>query len=167
MMIRAAVVEDCRPEAEALVRALESLATPDDTVHAEIYSSGEEFLEAAAEKTFDVVFLDIQLEGLSGMEVAERVRAADKRTLIVFLTQTADFMSAGYKVRAFRYLLKPVPAEQLRECMTSARDELASAADGVILLGSGLQQVLIPADEVVCIRAAGNYVHVHTNGGKL
>lgn len=109
----------------------------------------------------------MQLEGLSGMEVAARLRETDRQALIVFLTQTADYLTAGCTVRAFRYLLKPVRAELLQECFTSAREELSSTADGSIVLGSGLQQILVAPNDIICIRASGNYVHVLTTGGKL
>lgn len=47
MMIRTAVVEDCRPEAEALLGDLSAPTAPGDSLHTEIFASGEEFLEAA------------------------------------------------------------------------------------------------------------------------
>lgn len=56
----------------------------------------------------DVVFLDIQLPGITGMEVAHRIRAMDQNVTLIFITNLSGYAVEGYAVQAYDYILKPV-----------------------------------------------------------
>ena len=80
-----------------------------------LFASGEEFLKSWQEAHFDVVLLDIQMPDMDGMSVARRLRETDGQTGIFFVTGYEDYLVQGYEVEAFRYLIKPVSDEKLRE----------------------------------------------------
>lgn len=77
----------------------------------DIFHSGEELLRC--EKRYDIYFLDIELGGLNGVEVAERIREKDIQSCIVFVTNYEDFYRRAFAVHAFEYILKPIEASQL------------------------------------------------------
>jgi len=59
-------------------------------------------------KQFDVVFLDIEMPGLSGLETGQKIREIDSDVMIVFITSHHDFMSDSFKIETFDYLTKPL-----------------------------------------------------------
>lgn len=87
------------------------------------FSSGEgllRWLESHAGE-LDLVFLDMEMGELDGMETARRLRALDVGLQLVFVTGYADHVFDGYSVGALGYLLKPPGAEQLEEVLDRAQ----------------------------------------------
>lgn len=85
------------------------------------FGSAESFWFAYEEQSdFDILFLDIQMAGMDGMELARKVRERDKDAVIVFATGVADYLEEGYEVEALYYLLKPLSAEKVEKCMEKA-----------------------------------------------
>lgn len=78
------------------------------------YPSAEAFLFAYEDRsTVDVLFLDIEMEGMSGVELARRLRQMRAGLQIVFLTGYMEYIAEGYDVEALHYLIKPVTGEKL------------------------------------------------------
>ncbi|MCI8669538.1 MAG: response regulator transcription factor [Lachnospiraceae bacterium] len=81
----------------------------------ELYSfhSGEELLDRYSEVYFNILFLDVEMEELSGIGVAEKIREQDENVVIIFVTAYEDFALEAFRVSAFQYLVKPVNYEKL------------------------------------------------------
>lgn len=77
------------------------------------YEKGETFLANAENEHFDLVFLDIFMNGISGIETAYKLRTFDKDCILVFTTISTDYALDGFRVRAFQYLVKPYSNEEL------------------------------------------------------
>ena len=71
-----------------------------------LYETGDALL--AAGKQFDIVFLDIQMEGTDGIETAKRLRQRDEDTILIFITGIREYVFQAFDVAAFHYLLKPI-----------------------------------------------------------
>lgn len=82
------------------------------------YAGGAELVCAHQEKRFDLIVLDMLMPGMNGIETAEKIRAFDEKTPIVFATTTEDFALQSYRVLAFDYLLKPVTAQAMEQCLS-------------------------------------------------
>ena len=85
MKLRTAIVEDRKPDAERLEQLLKK-AFENENISCSCFASGDEFLRAGWREGYQVVFLDICMEGTNGIETAQRLRAADPDLLIVFVT---------------------------------------------------------------------------------
>lgn len=89
------------------------------------YSSGEELLELR--EPFDVIFLDIDMSGMDGIETAKEMRSYDKNVKIIYVTNFTDYENLAFSVHAFGYLNKPIKREeiykQLDEVITYTRDK--------------------------------------------
>ena len=73
----------------------------------DVYPSGKEMLHAAdVSMQYDIIFLDINMEEMDGLETARRIRQASAKVHIVFVTAYITYALEGYKVNAARYLLK-------------------------------------------------------------
>lgn len=94
---------------------------------AECFLSPSELLEKYdAGKRYDVVFLDILMSPLNGVELARKIRSYDQHAILIFLTSCLEYAPEGYEVNAFRYLLKPVTKEDISSVIREVRKELES-----------------------------------------
>ena len=125
-IMRIAYCED-EPAQAALVRDMVMQWAESCKITAEVilYESAEELLFKNETFPYDVVFLDIAMRQMNGVELARAIRQKDKNLPIAFLTADRTFAIEGYEVHAVRYLLKPVTAEKLGSLL----DELLEAAE--------------------------------------
>lgn len=76
----------------------------------------------------DLLFLDVEMEEVSGMEAAQQIRDFDRKLIIVFITGYPDFVFDGYRVQALDYLLKPADDTRLREVLHRVRNALTASS---------------------------------------
>ncbi|MBD5458767.1 MAG: response regulator transcription factor [Lachnospiraceae bacterium] len=82
------------------------------------FVSGEDFLLQCENRVkYDIVFMDISMEELDGMQTAQQIRAFHSDTDIVFVTAFLDYALEGYKVNAVRYIMKNTLDGAVAECM--------------------------------------------------
>lgn len=95
------------------------------------FSSGEGLLRWMEKHTgeLDLIFLDMEMGELDGIETAQKLRAADEGLQLVFVTAYADRVFDGYRVGALGYLMKPARAEQL--------DDILARANAALCLDTG------------------------------
>lgn len=109
-----AVTDDLPEEREKIIRILSEYAA---SAHMELsvseYSGAEEFMEDYRPLRYSAVFLDIYMEGMSGIDAAREIRETDKDTIIVFLTTSEDHMPDAFRLHAYDYIVKPVRREDL------------------------------------------------------
>lgn len=82
------------------------------------YSSGEELLKAR--ENFDVIFLDIDMSGIDGIETARQIRNTDKDVKVIYLTSFTDYVNLAFSVHAFGYLNKPIKKEEIYKQLDEA-----------------------------------------------
>jgi len=111
--VRIALIDDDRAQIEALSRLV--LAEVSNSGYPaskiEAFDSGEAFLAKWQPGAYDIMILDIFMDGLSGVDVARKIREADDTVRLVFCTTSNEFASESYEVNAQYYLHKPVTQE--------------------------------------------------------
>ena len=127
------------------------------------FDSSAEFAEKGGD--YDIVFLDIEMPQLSGMEVASRIREKNEDNLIIFLTSHTEFMPDAFKVKAFRFLNKPVNPESLDEAVSCAEKELLK--NGRVIVKDHSSVTIIKYNDIVCIEAFGDGTYIHTKNDVL
>ena len=170
-MTRVLIVDDETPARDKLRRWLAE--QPDLQLVGEAADglSAAQAIEALAP---DWVFLDIQMPGLSGLEVAAQFDP-ESAPLLVFVTAFDEHAIKAFELNAVDYLLKPYDRDRLRKTLDRLRGRGAGASPAAVraarsqtgtsqrLLvpaGEGLQ--LIATDSIHWLEADDNYVHVHT-----
>lgn len=123
------------------------------------YSSGVEFLKE--EKVFDIVFMDIEMPGLSGLETAEKYREYCPGGILIFLTAFEEYIKQGYKVNAFRYLGKHDGIEEFSEAVKSALSVLQEKKKVKLQLVNG-GEIYLSLEDIVYVEAQVRLVMVHT-----
>ena len=125
------------------------------------YKSAEELLfENTEGYPFDLLILDIDMQGMSGMELARKIRAKDAGIPILFLTNKREYVFEGYEVQALRYLLKPMSEEKLfpllNEVCAAAREEMQS-----LIVSVDGEHCKIAVSDILYLEADGHYVKIH------
>ncbi len=83
------------------------------------YETGEELL--AEGKKFDVLFLDIQMEGMNGIDTARALREKQEDMVVIFITGVKEYVFEAFDVSAFHYLLKPVEEKKFSEVLNGQK----------------------------------------------
>ena len=125
------------------------------------YTSGEAFLENWPSKSYDLIFLDILMEGISGIEVARKIRETDSECLLIFISSSKEYALQGFEVRAFDYLLKPLSEERFQKTMDLCQNELAKHIR-YIEVKESRTLVKIPLNEIIYTDYYNHYIQIHT-----
>ena len=155
--------------------------------------NGREALRALREGDIDLVFMDVQMPGLTGLEVVAELQA-DTLPMVVFATAYDEFAFSAFELNAVDYLLKPIDPERLSQALRRSRERYVSQAllsdkGGIVgalnqlrrndpndiaaptshertklPIKDGGQTYLVAFDDIDWIDAAGDYMCVHANG---
>jgi DNA-binding LytR/AlgR family response regulator len=162
LSIRALIVDDEEPARGELRYLL--AAHPEVEVVGEA-ATASEALALAGSVRYDVVFLDIELPGMTGLEVARLVLDRSERPAVVFVTAHDRYAVDAFAVEAFDYLVKPVEPERLArvvERLAQARKREAPPVEKIAVVRAGGAKTLLDYDAVYWIEADGDYSRVHT-----
>ena len=169
-MIKAVIVDD-EPLARDLLEAI--LSDIDDIEVVEICKNGHEAVDAVMKMTPDVMFLDIEMPGLNGFDVINRLQA-DIMPKVIFTTAFSDYAIEAFRVNALNYILKPLHEDAVEESLNRVRETLPAQEKTTLLSvldGAGQSKSLtliapekttiVDHDEIIWLEAAGDYVCVH------
>jgi DNA-binding LytR/AlgR family response regulator len=160
-MIRALLVDDEAP-ARAELRYL--LGGHRDVQVVGEAASGREALELARSVHYDVLFLDVEMPGASGLEAAPHVREQRDPPAVVFVTAHERYAVDAFAVEAFDYLLKPVDPDRLARVVERLRErtlETDGSVERVPVVAAGGTELIDPGD-IHYVQADGDYSRVHT-----
>lgn len=126
-MLRIAICDDETDARDALRFQLEKILIEDAEEIVYEFSLGTNAASWLANHPgeIDLLFLDVEMKGLNGMETAKKIRTFDEQVVIVFVTGYADYVFDGYHVGALDYLMKPVAEDKLRQLIGRVREKHA------------------------------------------
>lgn len=119
------------------------------------FCSGEDLLEHSGKEPFDIAFLDISMDTVNGIETAGHLRDRNQRICIVFVTGYMDYVLDGYKVGAFRYLVKDFLDSGFEECMEALLKKFHIDTDEICLEFTDKKRYL-KADEICLVESRGH-----------
>jgi DNA-binding LytR/AlgR family response regulator len=176
-MIRIAIVDD-EPEQIEIISKITSEYLETIKIRNEIstFSSGEDLLQCSV--SFDLIFLDIQMHGMDGIETAQKIRSADKKVTLIYVSNFSEKMAASFLVHPFAFLEKPIKSEEIQKHLqdyivyidysfkknmisfTAQHGEITVDADDILYLEYiGNRKIrMVMADSSVCI--SGNIVEI-------
>lgn len=130
------------------------------------FSSGEELLSEGNLDGIDIFFLDIQMGELTGMDVAKKIRKKNNTSEIIFVTSLLEHVQEGYKVRAYRYLIKPIKYDDLKENISSCISDIIKKRENFIILQSRGTISKIPISSIIYIEVRIRELTIHTTKGE-
>jgi DNA-binding LytR/AlgR family response regulator len=161
-MIRALVVDDEAPARDELRYLLAKHA--DVEVVGEASSPGAA-VELVREAKPDVVFLDVEMPGATGLTLAPLVRDRANPPAVVFVTAHERYAVDAFAVEAFDYLLKPVDPDRLARVLERLRErssEHAVPVEKIAVVGGGGTELLLDPDQIHYAQADGDYSRIFT-----
>lgn len=168
-MISIAICEDEKIHRDKLKEFLEKFLEQ-KKYSVEEFESGEDFLERFESdenyrENLDIVILDIQMDGINGMDVARKIREWNKKLKIIFITAIPDFLADGYEVKAFRYLLKPIEYEDFCRHFGKCLEEIEDNKESSIIINdlNTSKTVVVPIESILFVETYGRNLLVHTD----
>lgn len=174
------LVVDDEPLVRERLRGL--LAAHDDVEVVGERGDGPSALEAFRELAPDVVFLDIEMPGLTGLEVAETWRSEGALPVIVFVTAFDQYAVEAFRLHALDYVTKPIDPDRFAESLARARASLEPRSRGALeerlramleaherrqaarphlVVREADRYLLVPTAGIHALEATGNYVSLH------
>lgn len=165
-MIHIAVVEDEQKDREIIMDYIEKYAAAnEESIKISQFENARIFL-ANYNPIYDLVFLDIQMPLLDGMQAAERLRELDPAVPLVFITNMSNYAVKGYSVNALDFVVKPVVYYNFSAMMSRAV-RIAKMKSDEVILKTSKGSIKIPLDSISYVEALGHQVVYHTDKGEI
>lgn len=167
MIYRIAICDDRQTDRDYLYALLSEWAgSVGHIVQTELFSSAEAFLFRYEEdKSWDMLLLDIEMDGMDGVTLAKTVRRENKTVQLIFVTGYSEYISEGYEVSALHYLMKPIRPDKLFAVLDRAAEQCMKNGRFLTLEQSG-EMIRLPLYEIRYLEASQNYVTVHGEKGQ-
>ena len=159
-MVRIAIVDDEKVIREQIKNLIEKKQTGSAV---DTYFSGEELLRAG--KGYDIVFLDIQMDGMNGIDTARALRQKMDDTVLIFVTGVKEYVFDAFDVGAFHYLIKPLEEMKFYSVYDRAVLEAAKKKQhgmGQLFVKTRNRNVTLDQSNILYIESRAKKVEMHT-----
>ncbi|MGF7050672.1 DNA-binding LytR/AlgR family response regulator [Paenibacillus sp. DS2015] len=131
----------------------------------DIYGSGKSLLEAlnTRNEEYQILFLDIEMGYLNGIEVAREIRKIDKNMIIIYVTSYDNYTMESFEVSPFRYILKPIQEEQISKVLLHAIDEVTRNNQYLFFKSQNLNYQIKSETILSILSEKGRIIHVITS----
>lgn len=162
-MIQISLCDDEAQQRSSLRKIIErSLDLRGLSYHLSEFESGEALLAHLSSASPDILFLDIEMGQLNGMETARLLRKQTTKTILIFVTSHPDYVFQGYEVKALNYLLKPCKEAKIIEVLEAAVAELDTGSEQFYLFSHKSSQTRLPLQEICYFWSERRKIHVQT-----
>ena len=144
---------------------------PDDEIIS--FGIGEDVLRSVEQDGYmpNIILLDIMMPGVSGMDVARKLRDISDDVVIIFITGEKQYVFDAFDVRAFHFLVKPFSNEKLVSVIKDAKEEMAKATikpqKKYVMLNSRGSHIRLCASDIIFAEVYGARIIVHTRTDEI
>lgn len=157
--MRVAICDDERPMYGKLRGLLDEYRRERQIdIYTDYYSSGEDLVRAS--RDYEVIFMDFQMEGINGIETAERIRETNEDCIIIFVSAFPEVSVDSYEVKTFRFLVKPVDKNKLFKALDDYMKTIDY--DKLLILKTHKGTWKIKASEIIYAEAKGKHTVIRT-----
>ena len=134
-------------------------------IHLRTFLSGKELLSYNGQ--IDILFLDVQMKGMDGMETARKLRADQFRGILIFITVLKEMVFQSFEVQAYDYLVKPVEEKQFEKTMERLYTSMQNASEDSLLVQKGYEGRIIREDEIVFCEVIDRKIYLNLASGEV
>lgn len=164
-MLQIAVVDDEKEAALTLKGYIEKyFEEKEEQYHVTIYANGLNFLDDFTGK-FDIIFMDIEMPHLNGIETARKMRKIDASVVLVFVTNMAQYAIRGYEVNAIEFMVKPVGYYNFADKMEKALTFVQRNTERSMVLHNQDEIARVRISDIYYLEKDRNYIVFHTKSG--
>lgn len=160
--LRIAVCEDSAKEQEKLLAILDESQIPPQTV---TFASGEDFLKAYRQGKYDLLFMDIYMGGMTGIEAVSKLRKTDESLVVAFITTSTDHTRESYRLNALKYLEKPVQKKAVLELLQFVQLKKENTPRLVVRIGG--KECSPPFERILFVEQKDHTLYLHLAGGEV
>lgn len=166
-MVRIAIVDDDEEyrvqEREFIERYSEETG---EQFEISYFNSGMDFITDYS-PVYDIVFMDIEMPLMSGMETAKKLRERDDKICIIFITRMAKYAIEGYSVNAIDFVVKPIKFGNYIDKLKKALKYVDSRKEKEIVLKRDSNYIRVPVSSIYYVIKDKNYLVYNTVKGKI
>ena len=159
-----AYCEDETAQAAAYIKAIRSWSEQNNRAcYIELFENAEQFLFSLDENAaipYDLVLLDIAMKGMDGFTLARQLRQRDSHVRIAFLTSDPSHAYEGYELNAWRYILKPLNYDKIKEMLEALAGSMETGSP-FVLLEIGCENHKIYTQDILYAEICGHYSTLH------
>ncbi len=165
--MRVAVIDDESMFRMQLKVMVEKLAKNKEIqIVVEEFPGGQEFLDALSEKRYDIVFMDIYMPGMDGIETAKTLRRRTERTFLIFLTASDGHYPDAFSLHAFDYVTKPFTMERINQVFTEILEHTPLDTAFIKVSNAGRDERVM-LKNIIAITTDGHYLEIKKEEGTL
>lgn len=161
-VVNIAVVEDNDQEAKSLMDSLTRYASQNQLQFQVTRFPNAVLLLDSYKANYDLIFMDIKLPHMTGMEAAKRLREIDRSVTLVFVTNMVQYAIEGYTVEAFDYVLKPINEYAFDLKLKRILSHVGSKQEDRIVIRAEGETVALQLRKICYIEVEGHYLNWHT-----
>ncbi len=171
--MRIAICEDNENHANSLEKMiLQWSKAENQKVDIQKYDSAEHFLGVMDEvmndsMAYQLIFIDIQMKKLDGMELARIIRKEYQEPILVFTTGVKELAPKGYEVSAFRYLVKPLKEKEVSEILSTSCAALNERVSDAILIHKEGEIRRLQRGSILYVESEDHYLCFHLENGTV
>lgn len=155
----------CDDEANVRFRMAEWIGEFEKLSKVEVFESGEQLL--ASENSYQLIFLDIDMKGISGIDTARALRKRDKKVKIVYVTAYEDFREYAFSVHAFAYLVKPISKKRVHSILQEALEYTEEDPDQILKFETEQGFLEIGSKDIYYLEYLNRKIRMVTKAGEI
>jgi len=165
-MLRIAICDDIPTYIEEIQHLLQHWENQTTHLMVETFDNGDSLLQAHMTNPFDIIFLDVVMPLLNGIDTAKVLRQHDKSVHIIFISSERIYAVDSYSVKADNYLLKPIVPEDFYACFQEIYDNLQNSSK-YIAIPTSAATYRVELSNITHLEAQNKYVFVYLNDGRI
>lgn len=131
------------------------------------FKSGEELAHEYenSNEGYDIIFLDMEMDQMNGIETANKIREKDRNTIIIFVTSHKKYMERSFECRPFRFLVKPVDFMKFRDAFVKACESI-DLEHPYLVFQDGRNIIKLLYDDIIYFENRSHWVYIYTFDGE-
>ena len=161
-ILNIAICEDTPSEEATLISMLDQSSFSNTYT---VFHSGEELLNIYKPEIFDLLLIDIFMDGINGIETVAAIRKVDENVPVAFVTTSTDYTLESYRLSALKYIEKPYKMKDIENILKLALLEKENAPG--LIIHKNRKEIKLIFSKIVYIETASRHLNIHMQNDEI